>query len=124
MLNSYMDQGTETIAYYHIKDVDRQGRSALSKIVSVEQTTVYGINLFPNPVVDKLQIRASLAARTNLLITITDMAGLLKYRQSVTLEKGVLNKEINVKNWPPQMYLVKIRDMQSGKETVFKLIKM
>jgi carboxypeptidase T len=122
--NSFIDRSPQTVNYYRIKDVDKQGRPAYSKMVMVETMAVYGISLYPNPVVHTLQVRFNLAVKTRLALSVTDMTGIMKYRQEINGEKGMWNKEINVKNWPAQTYLVRVRDLQSGKENIFKLIKM
>lgn len=85
--------------------------------------TNYGINVYPNPVAQTLHVRFSLHTKSKLLLTITDIAGRLAYRQEVSADKGISSKEVDVSQWPAQLYLVKISNLQTGEASVFKMIK-
>lgn len=121
--NRFIDPMPGAINFYRVKAVDKRGRSDYSRIVSLGTIAIHGINVYPNPVERMLHVRFNLAAKTKALLTITDIAGRLKYQQQLSPEKGITGKQVDVSQWPAQLYLVRIRNLQTGEESVFKMIK-
>lgn len=121
--NRFIDPLPGVMNYYRVKAVDKRGRNNYSKMVSLAIMTVHGITIYPNPVAEILHVRFSLAAKAKVLLTITDIAGKMKYQQEVSLEKGITNKQVEVGQWPSQVYLVRTRNLQTGETSVFKMIK-
>jgi len=119
----FIDPQPGPINYYRVKAVDKRGRADYSRMVSLAVMTAHGINIYPNPVERTLHIRFNLAAKATVLLTITDIAGRLKYQQPVQVERGVTDRQVEISQWPAQVYLVRTRNLQTGEETVFKLIK-
>lgn len=93
------------------------------RIIGNEPQATYSINVYPNPVERVLHVRFNMAAKTTMLLTITDMAGRTKYRQQVSTDKGITSRQVDVSQWPAQLYLVKIRNGQTGRESIFKMVK-
>lgn len=122
--NSFTDLLPDAMNYYRIKEVDKQGRVSFSKTVMVEAVVAYGIDVYPNPAERMMQVRFNLATKTKLALIITDVTGRIQYRQIMTLDKGTWNREVDVSHWPAQLYLVRIRNLQTGIESVQKLMKM
>ena len=92
-------------------------------VISIEPKGTYNTSIYPNPVDRVLHIRFGLAAKATMLLTITDMAGRTKYRQQADLDKGITSRQLDVSQWPAQLYLVRITNVQTGEESVFKMVK-
>jgi hypothetical protein len=92
--------------------------------VAIETVVAYGVDIYPNPAERMMQVRINLATKTKLALIITDMTGRVQYRQVMSLDKGSWNREVDVSHWPAQIYLVRIRNLQTGVESVQKLMKM
>jgi hypothetical protein len=122
--NNFTDLLPGAINYYRIKDVDKQGRTTYSRTVAIESVVAYGVDIYPNPAERMMQVRINLATKTKLALIITDMTGRVQYRQVMSLDKGSWNREVDVSHWPAQIYLVRIRNLQTGVESVQKLMKM
>jgi hypothetical protein len=122
--SNFTDLLPEAINYYRIKDVDKQGRTTYSRTVAIEAVVAYGVDIYPNPAERMMQVRINLATKTKLALIITDMTGRVQYRQVMDLDKGSWNREVDVSHWPAQIYLVRIRNLQTGVESVQKLMKM
>ncbi|NII25004.1 T9SS type A sorting domain-containing protein [Pseudoflavitalea sp. X16] len=119
----FIDPAPGAVNFYRVRAVDIRGRSDYSRIVTLESIDAYTVNVFPNPVERMLHVRFNQTAKTRVLLTITDIAGRIQYRQPVNPDKGITDRQINVSQWPAQLYLVKIRNLQTGEESVFKMIK-
>jgi hypothetical protein len=124
LANSFTDLLPDAINYYRIKDIDKQGRTTFSKIVVIETVVAYGVDIYPNPADRMMKVRFNLATKTKLALIITDITGRIQFRQVMNLDKGIWNREVDVSHWPAQVYLVRIRNLQTGVESVQKLMKM
>lgn len=122
--NSFTDLLPVAVNHYRVRDVDKQGRSVFSKTVVIETVATYGVDVYPNPAERMIRVRINLAAKTKLALIITDITGRVQYRQAMNLDKGIWNREVDVSHWPAQVYLVRIRNLQTGVESVQKLMKM
>jgi trimeric autotransporter adhesin len=109
---SYLDFSVGTlmspVVYYRLKIVDNNGSFAYSKVVSVTFNSSYTVDIYPNPMHEVLKIKLSLVRAQNLQINVTDVKGHTIYRKSRFAGAGNGEFEINTKNWPSQMYSVKI----------------
>jgi glucose/arabinose dehydrogenase len=102
------------VVYYRLKIVDIDGSSNYSKIISITLTSLYNLFIYPNPVHDVLKIKLSLSKAENLHIQVIDINGRIVYKKSKFVAAGAGEFEINVKNWPAQIYSVKIVDSNNG----------
>ncbi|WP_162915740.1 M14 family zinc carboxypeptidase [Paraflavitalea soli] len=119
----FVDVQPGAVNYYRVKAVDKRGRADYSRMVSLTVLTAHGIQLYPNPVENMLHLRFNLAAKATVLVTITDIAGRMRYQQSVVVERGVTDRQVDIGQWPAQVYLVRTRNLQTGEERVFKMIR-
>lgn len=85
--------------------------------------TSYGIDVYPNPVAHTLHVRFNQPVKSKLLVVVTDIAGRVKYRQEMAADKGVSGGLVDASQWPAQLYLVKICNLQTGEASMFKIIK-
>lgn len=82
-----------------------------------------GIRLFPNPVQQQLFVQCGVATRSGVLVTITDLTGRQYYTQRVAASRGPATHRIDVSTLPAQLYLVRTVEVQTGKVSVFKMMK-
>jgi hypothetical protein len=83
------------------------------------------INLivFPNPVKDQLKIRMASPVNSKYEITITDVAGKIISRQSVTAGPSSADLSIDFSTKAAQVYLLTVRNSNGEVITVQKIIK-
>jgi hypothetical protein len=76
--------------YYRIKKQEINGSFTYSPVVkiSVETRQNYSINVFPNPVVDKINLTVTSIKNTSAVIVVTDELGRILYRQQKQIAKG------------------------------------
>ncbi len=104
--------------------VDVNGSFNYSKIVSVKFNSSNTLYIYPNPVDDVLKIKLSLPKADNLQIEIMDMNGHIVYKKSKFSEAGAGEFKINAKDWPSQMYSVKVVGSNNGVLVVKNIIKL
>jgi hypothetical protein len=96
------------VLYYRLRLVDLNGSFTYSKVISVNFSTSYSLFIYPNPIGDALKIKLSLSRAQNLQIDVTDINGRVVYKKSRLAEAGTGEFEINTRDWPSQMYSIKI----------------
>jgi Secretion system C-terminal sorting domain len=85
------------LAYYRLSQVDKDGKSSLSKIISVSnrKTGLY-IEKYPNPVHDNLTVTAQGNTNGTMQVVIADMQGKTILQQQWQKDLSLLKKTINV----------------------------
>lgn len=120
---SYIDENAITSAYYRLKQIDYDGKFTYSPIVYINGGTTETLDIFPNPVLDEIQFKASenLLKAENVLLEIITQSGTFLSRQKGNLIalKNKLNAQI--KNWTSGVYILKFQ--AEGKVYVIRLIK-
>ena len=111
------------VYYYRLNELDVDGRSEYSDVVSVivseegEQGSL--VKVYPNPTVDMVNVDVNLAQRSSVAITIWDAAGKLVMDNILNeeLEAGFHNNRIDINNLVNGVYTVKVK---IGRNTVNK----
>ena len=120
LFNDPIEGITATQIFYRLQQMDINGDSKLSKIVSVElDGSSHLISLFPNPVTDYLTIYAE--NPSNLLgatLTVTDLSGKTLLKQKISNNS---QQSINLSALGRGMYLLQI-NRQFGID-VYRIIK-
>ncbi|MEO5683194.1 MAG: T9SS type A sorting domain-containing protein [Chitinophagaceae bacterium] len=85
------------ISYYRLAQIDKDGKTALSKIVSVNnrKTGIY-IEKYPNPVHDNLTVTVQGNTNGSLQVIIADMQGKTLMQQQWQKDQSLLKKVVNV----------------------------
>jgi hypothetical protein len=112
------------VVYYRLKMMDNNGSFTYSKVISVTFSSSYSVDIYPNPMHDVLKIKLSLVRAQNLQINVTDVRGRTIYRKSRFVGAGNGELEINTKNWPSQMYSVKILGNNQEVLVVKNIVKL
>ncbi|RRB06942.1 T9SS type A sorting domain-containing protein [Larkinella rosea] len=106
-IDGEVSQGT---FYYRLKQVDTDGSFAYSKLVAVnlgDQNAA--VRLFPNPVVDQLQIRFDTEEMGIVDVELSDLSGKEWLSQSGNKTEKSHMQQLNVQSLPKGFYLVTIR---------------
>jgi hypothetical protein len=95
---------------YRLKQVDKDGNVSYSTIVLIKNAGANGITLdvYPNPVKDRLKIKLASTTINKVDITITDMGGRIIKQQPAQLIAGDNIIEMETANMQSGQYLVKI----------------
>jgi hypothetical protein len=89
--------------YYRIQAVDRDGKIRYSEVVRVKQDTSSKLEVYPNPVTDRLFVQV---IATDGRLTITNLAG--RIVKSVVLpQNGTVSTSIGIADLPPGLYVVR-----------------
>ncbi len=106
---SYTDQSPEEgTNYYRIKQYDFDGKFSYSKTISVYlPPTTFGINIYPNPVNDKINIKIKSPSPERLTIQLTDLGGKLVLVKNEVVSNGNTVK-VDISHLPDQVYILKL----------------
>jgi hypothetical protein len=115
---------SSTVLYYRLKQIDHDGTSALSKIVSVSQenATTASFTVFPNPIADVCSVSFTATNAASIPVIITDIQGRVVLSQNLTAVKGynVISLE-HVQKLHGGAYFIKMTI--NGETHVTKLLK-
>ncbi|HEV7782835.1 MAG TPA: T9SS type A sorting domain-containing protein [Chitinophagaceae bacterium] len=106
-------QMTTGINYYRLRIVDQDGRETYSNIIMLTLKAGIKINVYPNPVTDKLTIQ-QFGNTKNTTATLSDGHGKILQQVKITEQ----NQVISMETYPAGMYILKMED-----GTVFKVMK-
>jgi Concanavalin A-like lectin/glucanases superfamily len=90
----YLDNSIKTLTtgktiFYRLHQVDKDGRSAMSSIVSVKYEPAASLlTLLQNPAVNDVRIQVSLQQKTDVQLTITDAMGRAATARQMTMKAG------------------------------------
>ncbi len=105
------------ISYYRLKQVDFNGSSTLSDIVSVMISDDFGtevkIQAYPNPADDKVYFQLNASEAVKAEITFMNITGQTVLKQPISLETGLNKHEVNVSKLIPGLYHI---DLSTGRK--------
>lgn len=101
------------VNYYRLKEVDIDAKFEYSLTRTVTFSTGHTINIMPNPTTDKLFINAD-AAGTLQSVTLYAPDG----KQVMNLNNFTLGSSIDMRNYAPGTYLLKIVDKDGTAQTL------
>ncbi|NML20500.1 hypothetical protein HHL16_06425 [Pseudoflavitalea sp. G-6-1-2] len=117
------DKEPQAVNYYRIRAVSKDKRSAYSRTVRLDYQLSALVSVSPNPASASLVIRYETPKETSFLLRITDVAGRLLHQQMLHTAGGAGYRQLNIGTWKPQLYIVMLKDLKSGKETITKIVK-
>ena len=80
--------GLDKTVFYRLKMVDADNRFVFSRVVAVKSSMDGGLQLFPNPAKDVLQIQVPATARETVQLSIIDASGKICLQRQVELKEG------------------------------------
>jgi hypothetical protein len=109
--------------HYRIRAVDKKHRSQYSKTVYLNYKQTTFITVTPNPASHELMIRYTADTDTRFMLSIQDVTGRHMLQQELKLARGAGFRQFNISGWIPQLYIVTLKDLATGRETVNKILK-
>lgn len=103
--------------YYRIKAISTTGTAKFTDIRFVIFSTNFEISITPNPTNQNVEIASYNNDKKE--ITITDTKGSLYYKQTNNIE----TIKVNCSTWASGIYIVTIKDINTGNTTTNKIIK-
>ena len=108
--------------YYRVKEVDLDGRFALSPVLKSACGEKDVFNVYPNPTQGELWISVSSEIFKNLVVRIYDEKGAIVIQQKQSISPGINLFRVNLTNHPAATYiLVALQDGSQPK--IFKIEK-
>jgi hypothetical protein len=110
--------------YFRIKQIDARGKVTYSaiRIVDMNENSVAGFIVYPNPVARKVSMQFDRNLNGNYVIEVTNLAGQIMYNRTIKLNNSS-NIQFELTNPPPSgMYYLKITDIKSKLSYSNKLI--
>jgi hypothetical protein len=118
------EQPFEGNNFYRIRQVDKDKAFKYSKTINVPfRKKDMGLNIYPNPVSDALNIEFSGTNPGRVTVQVTDMSGRNFHLQSYNIDGSERLIRIQTGSWPKQAYAVKVTNANGETLVVKKFIK-
>jgi Secretion system C-terminal sorting domain len=103
------DNFTQT-AFYRLKQVDFDGKSAYSRIVQVEKTKNSSVKIYPNPVVNNANLTIELTSEAKELVdvTVVDISGRIIFQNKYDATSSMI--QISTQDLTRGLYFVKVQN--------------
>lgn len=108
---NYNDERTlPGMNYYRLRQMDFDGQSEYSKVISVEMKNGgRGIRFFPNPAAESVRFALGTVYAGEATLTLYDGMGRLVKSQALLLEGGAFSTDIGLCDLPAGVYLAKVQ---------------
>lgn len=110
-------------SWYRLVQVDDDGKSANSNIVSVQLATITAkfLKAFPNPFHSKINIECTAQWNETITILLYDYKGAVVFKQTRSLNKGINTFDITPPSLPAGLYILEVQQEDGSIERI-KLI--
>ncbi len=116
----YEDQNPASLSYYRLTQVDRDGKSTVYPIETVQHSSdQLDFSLAPIPVKEELKVRFTLQQSSSVELFLYNQSGQLMLTQNSNLSKGTHELPLAVKQLPKGFYLVKVQTHQTQQSKKF-----
>lgn len=122
-LFQFLDNGPGTANYYRIRAVDKKQRSQYSNTVYLNYKQTTFITVTPNPASRELMFRYNMDTDSRYLLCVSDITGRQMLQQKLKLARGAGYRQFDIGSWMPQLYIVTLKELATGRETVTKILK-
>ncbi len=114
----------QSLIYYRIKQVDKDGKFVYSNVVVVRLVKSGSITVWPNPFTDKVQVSLNMTAAAKIEIRLTDAAGKTLQTANYQLSRGANQVTVSGLNkYAAGLYLLQVVNQRNNDQFVIKLIK-
>jgi hypothetical protein len=97
------------VNYYRIKEMNKGGQALYSRVIKITYDPSRAVvTVFPNPVVDYLNVRISAGEKTEVKVLVTDIEGKIVYKRSAVYETGITDVKIDMQKMSSHIYLVRV----------------
>ncbi len=113
---SYLDNSfTTEISYYRLKQVDFDKKFTYSKIISVANTLTAEFSIYPNPVVENINIEFLSQVENEYIVDIFNQNSQKVYSEKLNISKGFNNFTFNIfNNLESGVYFFVIKDSKGN----------
>lgn len=101
------------VIYYRIKQVDKDGKSALTEIRNIRLTKGFNVAAYPNPVKSSTKLTIDLEQSSTVTINLTNAAGQQIKAYQLQGVKGTNFRDVDMSKLASGNYMIKV---QAGKE--------
>ncbi len=113
---SFTDAGPlNTLTYYRLVMVDRDGNKAYSDSKKIHASLVKGISFYPNPAIDKVTISLADADHAATTIQLLNQAGQVLQQETAAANSSLV--ALNVQQYPRGLYLLKVSTADGTAQT-------
>ncbi len=112
--------------YYRLKQLDKDGRSSLSNVVYIKgskATSIRITSVYPNPVINKLNLTVAAPSTERVTVMITDVTGKLIMQTTNQLKEGDNNLQLNVEGLAKGVYSLKVNCLNGCSSNILKFVK-
>jgi hypothetical protein len=113
-----------TTLYYRLKSVDNNGQYTYSKVIPIVLTRNINVFLFPNPVKHTLNIQLNGSVSSPIVMQVSDLNGRTIYVERKNITGSSATVTLDVREWKPQVYVIRILDSKGQAITTQKFQKM
>ena len=109
-----------TLSYYRLNQVDKDGKSALSDVVTINNGNAargYTISAFPNPVKDNLSVLINGNLYGHLQVVVTDMQGRVVLSRQWTKTQSALRASLPTGGLQSGLYQLVLVGSDGNKQT-------
>lgn len=101
--------------YYRLRQVDFDGRTSTSQVVTVEYEPQFSVQAYPNPMGNLLNVEIySSMANVEVFIQLLDMNGNQVLSQSAITQKGAIQLPLEVSKLEAGAYILRVVSEQGG----------
>ncbi|HEX6915886.1 MAG TPA: T9SS type A sorting domain-containing protein [Chitinophagaceae bacterium] len=115
----------EGSTYYRLKQIDNEGKVTYSNVVVLSRKTAVITlgSVYPNPASNELNIRVNAPAAQQAIAVITDLAGKVISRQSLSLAGGTTSHRMNISQLAAGNYFIRLVCGNGCETTVQRFVK-
>lgn len=123
---AFTDKNPHTgLNYYRLKQVDLEGAFTYSSIISIQNNGQQKAALFfPNPCENQFFCTLNVDVSETILIEIIDQTGKILFEKEAFLEAGFQKIEMNLKDLPNGVHLVRLRHLSNDDVEQSVFLKM
>jgi carboxypeptidase T len=119
----FLDRTANTDRFFRIHMISLKGRSEFSKSVFLPGIKQQELTVFPNPVERQLSVRLNMQKAGPVILIITDLSGRKFSEKTIQVSKGTNYATVDMSRFPPQAYILKTRELNTGTGSIYKIIK-
>ncbi len=108
---SFIDKTPVPVAYYRLRTVDTDGKTAVSNMITIKRSDEAGIiSVYPVPAKHAITLNFNQVTRNEVTVSITDIAGKVVRIMHFNAEKGTNTRNIDIHNFAAGTYFLHLND--------------
>jgi len=113
------------ISYYRLKQIDNDGKSVTSAVVSVARkvSELSVTRMYPNPATTELTLLINAPKKEALRMIVSDISGKIVLATDLTVQTGANKQSISTSNFAPGTYMIRLVTTESGETITQTFIK-